>query len=125
MGFVINPYDPCVANKMVNGKQMTVCWHVDDLLVTHMEEDAITGFALALAKIYGPKTTISRGKIHEYLGQEFDFASVPGTMIVSMIKYLQQVTEEFPEDIRSVRAALAANHLFNVREDLDRTLLPK
>ena len=37
MGFVINPYDPCVANKMLNGKQMTVCWHVDDLLVTHME----------------------------------------------------------------------------------------
>ena len=55
MGFVINPYNPCVANKMVNGKQMTVCWHVDDFLVTHMEEDAITGFSLALANIYGPK----------------------------------------------------------------------
>ena len=26
MGFEVNPYDPCVANKMVNGKQMTVCW---------------------------------------------------------------------------------------------------
>ena len=23
--FVLNPYDPCVANKMINGKQMTVC----------------------------------------------------------------------------------------------------
>ena len=123
MGFVINPYDPCVANKMVNGKQMTVCWHVDDLLVTHTEEDSITGFALALAKIYGPKTTISRGKIHEYLGQEFDFASGPGTMIVSMIKYLQQVTKEFSEYIRSTRDTPAVNHLLNLTEDLDRTLL--
>ena len=31
MGFVVNPYDPCVANKMINGSQMTVTWHVDDL----------------------------------------------------------------------------------------------
>ena len=25
-GFELNPYDPCVVNKM-----LTVCWHVDDL----------------------------------------------------------------------------------------------
>ena len=99
VGLVINPYDLCVANKMVNGKQMSVCWHVDDLSVTYMEEDVITAFTLTLAKIYGPKTTISRSKIHEYLGQDFDFASVPETMIFSMIKYLQQVIEEFPEDV--------------------------
>ena len=30
-GFVVNPYDPYVTNKMVYGAQMTVCWHVDDL----------------------------------------------------------------------------------------------
>ena len=24
-GFVLNPYDSCVANNFVNGKQMTVC----------------------------------------------------------------------------------------------------
>ncbi len=32
-GFVVNPYDPCVANKNVgNGEQLTVIWHVDDLM---------------------------------------------------------------------------------------------
>ena len=29
-GFKIDPYDPCVENKMVGGKQITVFWHVDD-----------------------------------------------------------------------------------------------
>ena len=24
-GFVLNPYDSCVANKVLDGKQMTVC----------------------------------------------------------------------------------------------------
>jgi hypothetical protein len=35
IGFKLNPYDLCVANKMVNGKQMTLCWHVDDMKVSH------------------------------------------------------------------------------------------
>ena len=34
-GFEVNPYDPCVANKVVNGCQKTICWHVDDLKVSH------------------------------------------------------------------------------------------
>jgi hypothetical protein len=28
--FVINPYDPYVANKMIEGDQMIICFHVDD-----------------------------------------------------------------------------------------------
>ena len=27
------PYDPCVANKTVNRKQLTITWHVDNLIV--------------------------------------------------------------------------------------------
>ena len=30
-GYKINPYDPCVANKIIDGSQHTVIWHVDDL----------------------------------------------------------------------------------------------
>jgi hypothetical protein len=28
-GFKLNPYDGCVANRIVNGKQITICFHVD------------------------------------------------------------------------------------------------
>jgi hypothetical protein len=41
-GFVLNPYDPCVANKTINGTQMTVCWHVDDLKVSHVDPGEVT-----------------------------------------------------------------------------------
>ena len=37
IGFEINPYDPCVANKMIDRKQMTICWHVDDLKASHVK----------------------------------------------------------------------------------------
>ena len=35
--FELNPYDPCVVNKMVNGEQLTICWHVDDLKSSHTD----------------------------------------------------------------------------------------
>jgi hypothetical protein len=36
-GCEINPCDWCVANKMVNGKQCTVLWHVNDLKTLHVD----------------------------------------------------------------------------------------
>ena len=49
LGYVINPYDPCVANKMINGKQMTICWHVDDLIIGHVESSVVATFLTWLA----------------------------------------------------------------------------
>jgi hypothetical protein len=59
MGFEINPYDPCVANKMVNGTQMTIRWHVDDLMMSHVSRDKIMKIVqemkISMGKI-SPKT---------------------------------------------------------------------
>jgi hypothetical protein len=35
IGFKFNPYDPCVANKMVDGYQTTITFHVDDCKLSH------------------------------------------------------------------------------------------
>ena len=48
IGFEVNPYDPCVANKMTNGKQMTICWDVDDLKVSHVEKSAVAALVMKL-----------------------------------------------------------------------------
>ena len=42
MGFEVNSYNPCVANKMVNGAQMMVTWHIDDLKISHIDGWEIT-----------------------------------------------------------------------------------
>ena len=42
-GFTIKLYDPCVANKMVNGNQLTVMWHMDDLKISHVDGKVVTG----------------------------------------------------------------------------------
>ena len=37
-GFVFNPYDPCVANKMVNGSQQTIRFHMDVVCSSHEDK---------------------------------------------------------------------------------------
>ena len=36
-GFQINPYDPCVANRLVDNKQKTICFHVKDCKISHQD----------------------------------------------------------------------------------------
>ena len=31
ISFKLNPYDPCVANKLVDGNQLTLIWHIDNI----------------------------------------------------------------------------------------------
>ena len=41
MEFQLNPYDMCVVNKKINGKQCNIAWYVDDNKVSHVEQDVI------------------------------------------------------------------------------------
>ena len=41
-GFRINTYDPCVSNKKIGGKHLTVCWNVDDLKISCVEVNEAT-----------------------------------------------------------------------------------
>ena len=36
IGFKINPYNPCVSNKIIDGQQMTICYHVDNCKLSHL-----------------------------------------------------------------------------------------
>ena len=42
MGFKLNPYDACVANKTINGKQCTIVWYVDDNKISHVDANVVT-----------------------------------------------------------------------------------
>ena len=52
MGFEVNPYDLCVASKIVNGSQctFTIVWHVGDLKVSHRDKAVVTYFAQELGR---------------------------------------------------------------------------
>ena len=68
----------------INGSQMTVCWHVDDLNVSHNYPFEVTKFSTYLVGIYGEKITVTQGLVNEYLGMDLDF-SEQGNAKISMI----------------------------------------
>ena len=98
-GFEINPYDPCVANKMVNGKQLTVCWHVDDLKASHKDRKVLQEFYLWLKQQYGSigEVKCQEGPIIDYLGMKLDY-SVKGQVTVDMVDYVEDMVKSFPQD---------------------------
>ena len=79
IGFQINPYDPCMANKIVYGAQLTVVWHVDILKASHIYGGVVTRMAVWLKKTYerlfkdgSGAMKLNRSMIHEYIGIKLD-----------------------------------------------------
>ena len=93
-GFEPNPYDWCVMNKTINGKQCTILWHVDDLKVSHVDPDVVTSVLEQINKEYGKAApiTITRGKVHDYLGMTIDFSET-GSVKFTMVDYIHNILE--------------------------------
>jgi hypothetical protein len=53
IGFVFNPYNPCVANKKVQGSQQTILFHVEDLKSSHKLKSVNYKFEKWLNSMYG------------------------------------------------------------------------
>ena len=120
VGFVVNPYDPCVANKVVDGSQMTVVWHVDDLKISHVKKKCVDDFIDWAKSMYEDKVgkvKASRGKQHDYLGMEMDF-SQPGSVKVKMERYVREMVATFPDqsEVQKEVVSPAAENLFQVRD---------
>jgi hypothetical protein len=116
IGFHFNDYDPCVANRMVNGKQHTIRFHVDDVKASHIDPVVNDKFDAWLNKTYGSlgevKTT--RGPIHDYLGMIFDY-SEKGIVKIDMCDYVKGMLDDFPIkfDAKDTQPTPAADDLFD------------
>jgi hypothetical protein len=112
-GFKVNPYDPCVANKiMTDGTQCTICWYVDDLKISHVSKDVVEDIVTKIEERYG-KMTVTRGTKHTYIGMDIKFMG-NGEVQIFMKDYILEAIEMFPEDCTGKAVTPARNHLFRV-----------
>ena len=112
MGFVLNPYDPCVANKVINGKQCTICWYVDDLKISHVDLRVVNNIITKIEERYG-KMTVTRGNKHVYVGMDIEYTQ-NGEAKICMKDYINEAIEAFPEDCTKLAKTPAGPHLFEV-----------
>ena len=67
MVFKINNYDPCVANTIIEGKQCTICWYVDDNKTSHVNPKVVD-WAMTNHEGKISKMKVKRGKVHNLVG---------------------------------------------------------
>jgi hypothetical protein len=53
MGFELNPYDPCIANKTIEDSQCTIAWYVNDNKILHAKESVVTDVIAEIEKNSG------------------------------------------------------------------------
>ena len=112
LGFVINPYDPCIVNKDVNGKQCTIAWYVDDTKVSHAASAVVTEVIAQIEERFG-KMTVKRGKEHVFLGMSNRY--MPNvTAEITMRDYLEEAIAESGLDIKRTAASPARRDLFEL-----------
>jgi hypothetical protein len=63
-GFIFNLYDPCVANKKVQGSQQTIVFHVDNLKSSHKSKLVNNKFKKWLNSMYG-----KHGKLPQHVDE--------------------------------------------------------
>jgi hypothetical protein len=134
-GFEMNPYDPCVWNKMIKGTQITICFHVDDCKISHKLVSVVDYTIEWLRGEYESlftdgtgKMKVVRGKAHTYLGMTLDFTT-PKIVKITMLEYIDEIVEswdkacsDFKDGYKVVSgrkriATAAPDDLFRVDED--------
>ena len=113
---------------MVNGKQLTLTWHVDDVKASHKEKKVIDDFVEWVKRTHGGVTPVkpSGGKKHDCLAMILD-CETPGVVRIDMTKCVKSIVEDFKcqEELKQVPVPKSpgADHLFHTRDDAKK--LPK
>ena len=111
IGFKFNDYDACVANRMVNNKQHTIRFHVDDVVSSYIDPRVNDEFGEWAQQKYGDlkPVMIVRDKVHEFLGMTLDF-SVPGEVHVKQDEHVRDIINSWPEDLSGKTALTPASN---------------
>jgi hypothetical protein len=129
IGFIINPYDPCVTHRIIEGKHMTICFHVDDCKLSHRKKKVMDTMIEYLSQEYERifedgtgAMTVSRGKIHKYLGMTLDY-TVHGRVKVTMFEYVDEILTAFDKAEPKgggTKTSAAPDSLFKVDESCEK-----
>jgi hypothetical protein len=112
-GYVKNPLDLCVLNKVVDGIQCTIIIYVDDLMITSVSDKMINDVTETLRTKF-QSITVHDGFVHSYLGMKFDF-SIEGEVKITMKKFIDELMDNY--NIVTIADTPCGNSLFDLCTD--------
>ena len=115
----MNPYEPCLWNKMVGKHQLSLLFHIDDIFMSHKENEIVTLFIRKLEAEYGKlealKLKICRGLVHEYLGQTVDF-TIEGEVRFSQYDFICKLYDTLPDTMKKGKRNTAAPPTISIQD---------
>jgi hypothetical protein len=127
--FVINSYDTCVTNNIIEGDQMTICFHVYDCKLSHRKNKVMDSMIEYLRQEYesifedgSGAMTVSRGNIHKYLGMTLDY-TVRGQVKITMFDYVDEIlaaVHKAEPKVGGTKTSAAPDILFKVDENCEK-----
>ena len=112
LSFKLNPYDPCVANKMINGKQCTIAWYVDNTNTSHIDHKVVSHVIAQLEERFG-EIAVKRGPEHVFLGMKIVYKG-NGTAEIMMREYPKESIAESGLEVSRHAATPAKRDLFDL-----------
>ena len=113
LGFVLNPYDPCVANANIKGSQCTIVWYVDDNKISHKDPTVVTDLVQCIEAKFGHMAK-TQGDDHEFLGMKLQFDRQNKSVKVFMQSYINEAIQQSQLDVRRAAATPATKTLFDI-----------
>ena len=110
IGFELNPYTNCVTNKMINDKQCTIIWWVDDNYIIHVFDGVLDIVIGKIEERFG-KMAVTCGEEHVFLGMKFRFTG-DGTICIMMEEYIKVAIDLFGEKLDRIVTTPASSSLF-------------
>ena len=108
---------------MIDGKQCTIAWHVDDTKISHIDSKVVSEVIEGIETKFG-KMSVTRGEDHVFLGMHIHFRG-DGTFSILMKEYLEEAIEEFGEEIIATTTSPATKSLFIVNSNSERLYVDK
>ena len=110
--FELNPYDTCVAHKILDRKQYTIAWYVYDNKISHIDPKVVTSIIEKIEERFG-KMTVTHGKEHIFLGMKITYHK-NGTAEIDTSEYIKESIEDFPEHVNKTAVSPATRDLFEI-----------
>ena len=115
MGFVLNPYDLCVANNMIDGSQCTIAFYVDDNKISHKNPAVVKKVIKEIESHFG-KMTVDEGKNFNFLGMNITMRD-DKKVEIEMKGQIREAIAWFGKPISEKPLTPANKNLFNSSQE--------
>ena len=100
-------------NKIIEDKQCTISFHIDDNKISHTEQNVVAGVIELLESEFS-KMVITHSKIHDFFRMKLEFLD-DGRVSVDAKSYLATATKEYKEEFGEIETSITLpvrNNLF-------------